>query len=141
MLVSEVVHHTDLHHSTVWLNLSITAAGCYLNCAVILCARDLKPGNILLNSSGVAKIADFGISRMKAATYLKTQHAEVGTVAYMAPECFSSEWGISEKSDVYSLGVILWECVTGQRPWSEYGHQMAIVFQVVQCDRRLPFPK
>lgn len=51
--------------------------------------RDLKPANILLNASGVAKIADFGISRMKADSYLQTAHHEAGTVAYMAPECFS----------------------------------------------------
>ncbi len=73
---------------------------------------------------------------MKANTYLTTAHLEAGTVAYMAPECFTHDYGISEKADVYSLGIILWECVTGQRPWCEYGHQMAIIYQVVSCDRR-----
>jgi serine/threonine protein kinase len=49
----------------------------------------------------------------------------------MAPECFSNEYGVSEKADVYSLGVIMWEGLTGLHPWQGF-HWMAIVNQV-QC--------
>ena len=66
---------------------------------------------------------------------------EAGTVAYMAPECFTREYGISEKTDIYAVGIIMWECLTGLRPWSQYGHQMAILYQVVQCDNRPDWPR
>ncbi|KAI8462275.1 MAG: hypothetical protein J3K34DRAFT_527865 [Monoraphidium minutum] len=110
------------------------------------------PQNILLSTSGVAKIADFGISRMKAETYLATAVSQAGTVTYMAPECFTAGGAtghkVSEKSDIYSLAVLMWEMLTGLRPWAEYSHQMAIIYQqmaiiyqVVQCDRRPPWPK
>ncbi|KIY94782.1 Stress-activated protein kinase alpha [Monoraphidium neglectum] len=65
--------------------------------------------------------------------------------APLAPECFTAGGvaghKVSEKSDVYSLAVIMWEMLTGMRPWAEYSHQMAIIYQVVQCDRRPPWPK
>ena len=54
---------------------------------------------------------------MKSSTYLHTTHGN-GTPAYMSPECFGTE-KISEKSDVFSLGMILWECLTGETPWRE----------------------
>ena len=47
---------------------------------------------------------------------------DAGTVTYTAPECFSEEYGVTEKSDVYSMGIVLWECVTGNKPWHDYGH-------------------
>jgi len=62
---------------------------------------------------------------MKAHTYIMTKHADAGTIAYMAPECFAGEFGVTEKSDVYSLGVLLWECITGSRPWENYEHQVS----------------
>merc|ERR1712199_130445 len=80
---------------------------------------------ILLDGRGVAKVADFGVARMKSSTYLHTTHGN-GTPAYMSPECFGTE-KISEKSDVFSLGMILWECLTGETPWREE----TIPFQVV----------
>lgn len=106
--------------------------------------RDLKPQNILLNAAGVAKIADFGISRIKADTYLSMSAAGGGTVPYTAPECFAGAGGhdrVSEKSDIYSLGIIMWECLTQQRPWAEHSHYLAIMYAVAQCDQRPAWPK
>lgn len=101
----------------------ISSALAYLHPTIV--HRDLKPQNILIDSEGNAKVADFGIARFKQSTYLNTTHGN-GTPAYMAPELFGSE-KISEKADVFSLGMILWECWTGECPWKE----VTIPFQVV----------
>ncbi|KAI8473495.1 MAG: kinase-like domain-containing protein [Monoraphidium minutum] len=106
--------------------------------------RDLKPQNILLNAAGVAKIADFGISRIKASTYLTGLGTEAaGTVPYTAPECFATGRNerVSEKSDIYSLGIIMWECLTQQRPWAEQSHYLAVMYAVAQCDQRPAWPR
>lgn len=59
---------------------------------------------------------------------------------YMAPECFSKEYqAISEKADIYSLGVILWAMITGRVPWQEF-HYAAIMYQVAMQHERLPIP-
>jgi len=101
----------------------ISSALAYLHPTIV--HRDLKPQNILIDGSGSAKVADFGIAKFKQSTYLNTTKGN-GTPAYMAPESFGSD-RISEKADVYSLGMILWECWTGNSPWKE----VEIPFQVV----------
>lgn len=101
--------------------------------------RDLKTQNILLTASGQVKIADFGIAKVKQSTFLDTKHLNAGTVAYMAPELFTGEL-IDEKIDVYSFGVILWECWTGQMPWFEADTPMHIVAMVGMHKKRLKIP-
>jgi len=75
--------------------------------------RDIKPENILINSEGVAKISDFGISRMIASSELVSTVA--GTIHYMAKEVIDGEG--SFYSDVYSLGVTMYEMLTGSVPF------------------------
>ncbi len=78
--------------------------------------RDIKPGNIMFTDEGQPVLADFGIARMLSLTGLTASGAMVGTPAYMAPEIGSGESGIAA-SDIYSLGVVLYEMATGRLPF------------------------
>ncbi|GMH42644.1 hypothetical protein BSKO_10563 [Bryopsis sp. KO-2023] len=99
--------------------------------------RDLKPKNILIKN-GVAKVADFGLSKSKKESYLSSDSGMTGTVEYMSPETMKGR--INHKSDVYSLGVLLWECVTGLKPYLDIPVVFAIVFAVGAKGRRPDFP-
>ena len=77
--------------------------------------RDIKPGNILITEAGHAKIADFGIAKLNLA-HFTIPGKVLGTPAYMAPEQLSGE-GADGRSDLFSLGVILYVMVTGHSPF------------------------
>jgi eukaryotic-like serine/threonine-protein kinase len=77
--------------------------------------RDIKPGNILVTEDGQAKIADFGIAKLNLAHFTLPGRV-LGTPAYMAPEQLSGE-GVDGRSDLFSLGVILYAMVTGHSPF------------------------
>ena len=77
--------------------------------------RDIKPGNILVTEDGHAKIADFGIAKLNLAHFTLPGRV-LGTPAYMAPEQLSGE-GVDGRSDLFSLGVILYAMVTGHSPF------------------------
>jgi serine/threonine-protein kinase len=77
--------------------------------------RDLKPANIMLDGRGRARITDFGLAGL--ATEMKGEDARAGTPAYMSPEQFSGG-EITPRSDLYSLGIVLYEVFTGKRPFA-----------------------
>uniref|UniRef100_A0A6B2LGU2 Protein kinase domain-containing protein n=1 Tax=Arcella intermedia TaxID=1963864 RepID=A0A6B2LGU2_9EUKA len=99
--------------------------------------RDLKSDNILISTDGVAKIADFGLSRL-VQKYSKTMTTS-GTPHYLAPECLSSGQ-FSEKSDVYAYGIILYEIYCGKRPYPKKSAYQ-VMLEVVQQDLRPVLPK
>lgn len=79
--------------------------------------RDLKPSNIMLTTDGKIKLTDFGIAKGFEGTQLTSTNHSVGTAAYMSPEQCRGEKTITHKSDLYSLGVVFYELLTGRRPF------------------------
>ena len=78
--------------------------------------RDLKPNNIMIDKSGEARIMDFGIARLLKAKGITGAGIMIGTPEYMSPEQVEGK-EVEQRSDIYSLGVILYEMVTGQVPF------------------------
>ncbi|HET6165309.1 MAG TPA: serine/threonine protein kinase [Marmoricola sp.] len=85
--------------------------------AVGLVHRDVKPGNLLVGADGTVKITDFGIARAADGTALTQTGQIVGTPSYLSPEQAEGHAATPE-SDVYALGVVLFECLAGHRPFT-----------------------
>jgi eukaryotic-like serine/threonine-protein kinase len=79
--------------------------------------RDIKPQNVVLTAAGDAKVADFGIARAASAATISQRSVVLGTASYMAPEQALGE-PARPKSDLYSLGVVLYEMLTGELPYT-----------------------
>ncbi len=79
--------------------------------------RDLKPSNIMINENLIAKVTDFGIARFQGGNRLTMYDKLVGTIEYMSPEQILGK-DVTKVSDIYSLGVLLFEMVTGRLPFS-----------------------
>jgi eukaryotic-like serine/threonine-protein kinase len=79
--------------------------------------RDLKPANLFMGKDGRLKLGDFGIARDTQATALTAAGRTVGTYAYMAPEQISGKPPVSRKTDLYALGCVMFEMLTGKPPF------------------------
>ncbi|KAG2485603.1 hypothetical protein HYH03_015666 [Edaphochlamys debaryana] len=105
--------------------------------------RDLKPANVLINNITSplpeVKLADFGLSRIWD-TVQPTKTPEAGTPPYLAPECFDARnHVVTNKADIYSWGVCVWEMLAGSKPWAGVA-PIAIATQVTLKNTRLPVP-
>ncbi|MEW5801066.1 MAG: serine/threonine-protein kinase [bacterium] len=95
--------------------------------------RDIKPGNIIVQPDGRLKLTDFGIARIEDST--ATQQTKVGEIlgspAYMSPEQVMGH-SVDGRSDLYSLGIILYELCSGKRPF--HGDNLAVIFRAITQD-------
>jgi serine/threonine protein kinase len=109
--------------------------------------RDLKPSNLLVEPSGVPKIIDFGVARCAEAsqeplTTLTDMGQLVGTVQYMSPEHFASgPREIGPASDVYALGVILYELIAGQPPYEISPQRIFDAAEVIRKHEPVPLSR
>jgi serine/threonine-protein kinase len=100
--------------------------------------RDLKPANVLIDDTGLLKIVDFGVAaaQHQGDTQLTKTGYVIGSPKYMAPEQILGK-KVDERADVYSLGVILYEMLTGEPPYHR-GDHMAVMYQHVQGKAKPP---
>lgn len=79
--------------------------------------RDVKPANIMLSNEGYVKIADFGLAQSSHLPSMTVTGTTLGTPAYMSPEQVAGNRKLDGRSDIFSLGVVMYEMVTGQKPF------------------------
>jgi serine/threonine-protein kinase len=97
--------------------------------------RDVKPDNIMISKTGIVKVMDFGIARIVESDLTKTGNV-MGTPAYMSPEQVNGE-KVDAKSDIFSLGVILYELLTGTKPFTG-ATVPSLMFSIIQSHPAQP---
>eukprot|EP01089_Gocevia_fonbrunei_P023390 TRINITY_DN984_c0_g1_i2.p1 TRINITY_DN984_c0_g1~~TRINITY_DN984_c0_g1_i2.p1 ORF type:complete len:518 (-),score=41.67 TRINITY_DN984_c0_g1_i2:49-1602(-) len=137
-----VIHNRDLELKWPLLRKILTGASrgmAYLhNSNPVIVHRDLKSHNLLLDESWKCKIGDFGLAKMLGQVTMATMTA-CGTPCWTAPEVLRNEH-YTEKADVYSFGIVLWECITRMDPHSDMP-AFQVIFAVGSQGLRPPMPK
>src|SRR6195952_5424217 len=99
--------------------------------------RDIKPGNLLITPDGRVKITDFGIARIADQVPLTATGQVMGTVQYLSPEQASGQ-SASSTTDIYSLGIVAYECLAGKRPFSGESQVAIAMAQINDAPPALP---
>lgn len=95
--------------------------------------RDIKPANVMIDTEGQVKLTDFGVSRITDGQEKTRTTTQVGTLYYMSPEQVQNK-GVSQRSDIFAAGVVLYQFLCGQRPFS--GSDFEISNQIVYQDAK-----
>lgn len=141
---TQIVLRQATHHDVQWptiLELVAQAADGleyahmardHLNRPIGLVHRDIKPSNLMLHRAGPVKVMDFGISRMRADGREATLTGTLkGTPAYMAPEAAMGRSDLDHRSDIFSLGVVLFELLSGERLY--VGSSLELIHRAAAC--------
>lgn len=91
--------------------------------------RDLKPGNVLIDPDGRPRILDFGLAKIEGAAKLTQTGSTIGTMAYISPEQAQGR-EVDQRSDLFSLGVLLYEMIAGRVPFAG-DHEAALIYAIV----------
>ena len=108
--------------------------------------RDIKPANVMLTNDGRIRVMDFGIAKLKDSTGMTRTGTSLGTLSYMAPEQAQGQ-AADERSDIWSLGVVLYELLTADLPFKSE-HEAGLLYLIVNeepplpslMDRKIPHP-
>jgi serine/threonine protein kinase len=98
--------------------------------------RDIKTENIMLRKDGIVQIMDFGLAKLRGVSRLTKEGSTLGTVGYMSPEQAQGQ-DVDHRSDIFSLGVVLFELLTGELPFRG-AHEAAIMYEIVNVDSPPP---
>src|SRR3954470_19949079 len=117
--------------------VSQTALALHAAHAAGLVHRDIKPGNLLITPEGRVKITDFGIARIADQVPLTATGQVMGTVQYLSPEQASGH-PASPTTDIYSLGIVAYECLAGRRPFTGESQVAIAMAQINEAPPELP---
>jgi eukaryotic-like serine/threonine-protein kinase len=126
--LAEVLAHGPLDAASAMDVLAQAAAGLHAAHAAGLVHRDVKPANLVLGPGGQVKITDFGIAHAAGSVPITRTGVLIGTPAYLAPEQVAGD-AASPASDLYALGVVGYECLTGTPPFRGAPAQVAAAHQ------------
>jgi TolB-like protein/Tfp pilus assembly protein PilF len=91
--------------------------------------RDVKPDNIMINKDGVVKIVDFGLAKLSGQTVLTKEGTMMGTLSHMSPEQAQGS-SVDHRTDIWSLGVIIYEMISGRKPF-QGDYDQAVVYSII----------
>ncbi|MDO8886816.1 serine/threonine-protein kinase [Candidatus Oleimmundimicrobium sp.] len=145
-LIMEYISGVTLSKILKWeapLSLDQSIAIASQICLALECAhsndiihRDIKPENIMLLRDGRVKVMDFGIARLKGTSTLTSEGSAIGTIGYMSPEQVSGDY-LDEATDIFALGVVFYEMLTGENPF-EAETPAATIFKIMNLNPPSP---